>query len=116
VSRSAFQLGLVGIVQFVPALGLTLIGGAVANAHDRRRVTMCAELVPLLCALLLWVETARGAAGLALLYGMVFLASVAAAFENPVAMALLPVLVRREHFPRAVSLATTRSLPARAST
>jgi hypothetical protein len=54
------RLGLIGIVQFVPALGLTLIGGAVADAHDRRRVTMFAEVVPLLCALVLWAETVRG--------------------------------------------------------
>ena len=47
VSGSAFHLGLIGLVQFVPALGFSLVGGAVADARDRRRVMMTAELVPL---------------------------------------------------------------------
>ena len=107
LSRSAFHLGLIGIVQFVPALGLTLVGGAVADAYDRRRVALFAETVPLLCTLVLWTLTARGAADLRLLYAVVFLVSIAAAFENPAATAMLPALVPAERFPRAVSLATT---------
>lgn len=107
ISHSALDLGLIGIVQFVPALGLTLIGGAVADARDRRRVTIGAEALSLVCALVLWEETARGAAGLALLYAMVFLASAASAFERPAATAMLPALVSEERFPRAVSLAAT---------
>ena len=34
VSKSAFSLGLIGLAQFVPALSLTLVGGAVADAYD----------------------------------------------------------------------------------
>lgn len=107
ISRSAFHLGLIGLVQFVPALGLTLLGGAVADAYDRRRVALAAEVVPLVCSILLWEETARGTAGLGLLYATVFVVSVASAFENPAAVALLPALVRRDSFPRAVAVATT---------
>ena len=38
LSHSAFQLGLLGLVQFVPAMFLTLVGGAVADSYDRRRI------------------------------------------------------------------------------
>src|SRR3989440_56851 len=109
LSRSAFQLGLIGIVQFVPALGLSLVGGAVADSSDRRRVILRTGLVPLSCALLLWAQTERGAAGLAMLYAIVFVVAIAAAFENPARAALLPSLVTRDAFPRVVAAASTNT-------
>jgi MFS family permease len=68
---------------------------------------MTAELVPLTCASGLGAATAYGAAGLALLYALTFIVSIASTFENPAAAALLPSLVSREAFPRAVAAAST---------
>ena len=107
VSHSAFHLGLIGLVQFVPALGFSLVGGAVADARDRRRVIMTAELVSFVCASALGAAAVHGATGLGLLYALAFVVSVAATFENPAAAALLPSLVPREAFPRAVAAAST---------
>lgn len=107
LSGSAFHLGLVGIVQFVPALGLTLIGGAVADAYDRRRVILAAQAAAGLCSGALFLGTEAGVAGLPLLYGLVLLAAVASAFEGPSRASLLPSLVAREHFPRVVTVAAT---------
>jgi len=109
LSRSAFQLGLIGIVQFVPALGLSLVGGAVADSSNRRRVILRTGLVPFSCALVLWAETERGAAGLGMLYAIVFVVAIAAAFENPARAALLPSLVTRDAFPRVVAAASTNT-------
>lgn len=53
LSRSAFHLGLIGIVQFVPMLPLTLVGGAVADGYDRRRVLNGAQLLLLAVGALL---------------------------------------------------------------
>ena len=47
LTNSAFHLGLIGLVQFIPALALTLVGGAVADTYERRRVIMLAQIVPL---------------------------------------------------------------------
>ncbi|HSD09984.1 MAG TPA: MFS transporter, partial [Candidatus Binatia bacterium] len=111
VSKSAFHLGLIGIVQFLPALGLSLVGGAVADSHDRRRVMIVAEVVPLACGLLLAAVSSRGAGDLWLLYGVIFVISAAATFDNPAGAAMLPALVGRDQFPRAVAAAsTTRAL------
>jgi MFS family permease len=107
ISHSAFHLGLIGLVQFAPALGLSLFGGAVADTYDRRRIMMLAEMIPLVCSIVLYEETTRGAASLPLLYGMVFLVAVAAAFDNPARAAILPTLVARAVFPRAVTIAST---------
>jgi MFS family permease len=107
LTNSAFHLGLIGLVQFLPALGLTLLGGAVADSYERRRVIMIAQLAPLACAITLFVATRGGFVGVPLLYAMVFVIACAASFENPARAALLPTLVPREVFPRAVTLAST---------
>lgn len=107
LSRSAFHLGLVGLVQFLPALPLTLLGGAIADTYDRRRVCMIAHVAPLICCGVLFLATRRGQVSLELLYAMVFLVSVSSTFANPARAALLPMLVPRELFPRAVTVAST---------
>ena len=40
ITGSAFHLGLIGLVQFGPTLLLSLLGGAIADTYDRRRVVM----------------------------------------------------------------------------
>jgi len=107
LSHSAFHLGLVGLVQFIPVLSLTLVGGAVADSYDRRKVCMVAQIVPLACAIGLAVATFRGAASLPLLYTIVLFIAAAAAFDNPARASLLPTLVSRDYFPRAVTIAST---------
>jgi MFS family permease len=107
LSGSAFHLGLVGLVQFIPALLLSLVGGAVADTYDRRRIIMMAHTIPLVCGVLLYQTTARGSVSLPLLYAAVLVVAVAAAFENPARAALLPTLVSRRAFPRAVTFAST---------
>ena len=107
LTNSAFHLGLIGLVQFIPALTLTLLGGAIADTYERRRVIMLAQLVPLSCALTLFFATRGGFVSVPLLYAMVFVIACSASFENPARAALLPTLVPRELFPRAVTLAST---------
>jgi MFS family permease len=94
-------------VQFVPVLALTLVGGAGADRFERRRIIMIAQLVPMTCALALMGSTVEGWVTLPVLYGAVFVAASAGAFENPARAALLPMLVPRGVFPRAVTLAST---------
>ena len=107
LTGSAFQLGVLGLVRFVPHAALSLIGGAVADAFERRRIVMLSQCAPLLGAILLCVSTQQGSTTLLLLYAMVFVSGVAAAFESPARAALLPALVPREVFPNAVTVHST---------
>jgi MFS family permease len=106
ISGSAFHLGLIGLAQFAPALGLSLIAGAVSDSHDRRRVVMLAQAVAALCSAALYLATASGQASLPLIYALVVLIACAAAFENPAGSALLPQLVPRSIFQSAVTVTT----------
>ena len=107
LSHSAFHLGLIGLAQFAPALSLALVAGAVADTHDRRRVMMAAETLALMCAMVLCLETRSGGITLLLLYAIVVPVAIAGAFDNPARAALLPTLVERAVFPRAVAVAST---------
>jgi len=107
LSHSAFHLGLIGLVQFIPALTLALLAGAVADSYDRRTIMLCAELLPLACAAVLFLTTRHGAATLPLLYALILIVAIASTFDNPARAALLPTLVSRDSFPRAVTIAST---------
>ena len=107
LSRSAFHLGLIGLVQFLPVPALMLVGGALADVRDRRRIMIAAQAVTLACAAVLAIATRANAASLVLLYAMVLVVGAAWAFDAPSRASLLPTLVPRELFPRAVTIAGT---------
>jgi MFS family permease len=107
LTGSAFHLGLIGLAQFLPALALMLVGGAVADTFERRRIIMLAQLVPLACSVVLFSATERGTVSLPLLYAMVMLVAGAGAFDSPARAALLPSLVPRAVLPRTVTIAST---------
>lgn len=107
LTRSPFHLGLIGLVQFLPAFALTLVAGALADTTDRRRIMMTAQLVALASGVVLCVATARGTVTLGLLYGLVVVAAIATAFDSPARMAFLPTLVGRLAFPRVATIAST---------
>jgi MFS family permease len=107
LTGSPFHLGLIGVVQFLPALGLILVAGALADAHDRRFIMAVAQSVALAGALVLWSATAGGAVTLVLLYGVILVIAGATTFDGPARAALLPTLVPRDAFPRAVTIAST---------
>ena len=107
LTGSPFQLGLLGAVQFLPALGLSLVGGAFADAHDRRRIAQFTQLVAVAGAVLLAAASALGMASAPLLFAVVFVAALASAFENPARAALLPLVVSRARFVAAVPIYST---------
>jgi MFS family permease len=107
LSHSAFQLGMIGLIQFLPVLPLSLVAGAVADVVDRRRLVLLSQLVPFLCSLTLCVSTLSGHVSLPVLYVAVALAAVASVFESPARASILPQIVPRELFPRAVTVSST---------
>lgn len=105
--NSALALGLLGGARFLPALGLSLVGGAVADSYDRRKVLLLSQIVPLGCSATLALATHTGSASLPMIYGIALALAVAASFENPSRQALLPQLVQRETFANAVAVNST---------
>jgi len=101
---SAFHLGLIGAVQFVPVLILSPVAGAVADAHDRKRIVLLSLIGGMLCGLGLWLASSDGRTPLWAMYGAIGLLACFSAFEAPAASALLPSLVPADRFQGAVAV------------
>ncbi|HEX8841876.1 MAG TPA: MFS transporter, partial [Sphingomicrobium sp.] len=106
LKAATFQLGLVGVVQFVPLFALTLVAGWTADRLDRRHVARAAIALELLCAAALAWLTWKQSITLPELFGIAALLGVARAFAMPALQALAPNLVPREILPRAIALSS----------
>jgi MFS family permease len=95
LTGSALDLGLVGLVQFVPVILLTLVVGQVADRYDRRRIAGICQLVEAAAAATLAAGSLAGWLGKPAVLGIVAVVGTARAFENPTMAALLPGLVPR---------------------
>lgn len=103
LTNSAFDLGLVGLIQFVPAVVFTLLIGHAADRYDRRLIVRFAQSIYAVAALVLTVATLTGTLDRNLLFLAVFLIGCARAFELPTAHALVPSLVPGPMIARAIA-------------
>jgi MFS family permease len=107
LTNSAFDLGLVGLIQFVPAVVLTLLIGHAADRYDRRLIVRTAQATYALAAVMITVATFMGILGRDLLFAAVFMIGCARAFEMPTAHALAPSLVPPAMISRAIAAWTS---------
>ena len=107
IGDASFQLGLIGLVQFVPLFALTPVSGWAADRFDRRLIARAVILLEMFCALILFLATWTGQITLPILFGVAALLGVARAFAGPALGALAPNLVPRELLPRAIALSST---------
>src|SRR5215213_6387733 len=104
LTGSTVAVGLVGATQFVPILLLSLLGGALADAFDRRRLIMTAELGSLAVAIALAVNAALPDPQLWLLFVASALLAGFMSILRPPLDALVPRLVERRELPAASAL------------
>ena len=104
ITHSAFDLGMVGLVQFVPALTLCLIVGQVADRYDRRRILVGCLFAQAAVALLLIAGTLGGWLGREVILLASLALGTAKAFQMPTQQALLPTLVPLPLLPRALAI------------
>jgi MFS family permease len=90
LTGSPLALGILGLVEAIPALSLALYGGHIADRVDRRRILRRTLGALIVCAGILSIleTTNLGKAQLVMLYGVVFLAGIARGFAEPAAAAL----------------------------
>ncbi len=103
LTGDVLDLGLVGLVEFLPRVLFMLHTGHVADRFDRRRVAAVCQVLQALVAGVLVFASATDNASRELIFLMAFLLGAARAFEMPATQALLPNVVPTELFPRAVA-------------
>ena len=103
LTGSALDLGLVGLVQFVPAFFLVLVAGYAADHFDRRRVLQACMVVEAVAALGLCLGSALGVMSVHAIFALIFVVGVARAFQMPTMQAILPLLVPLPLLSRAIA-------------
>lgn len=104
VGAASAQLGIIGLVQFLPLFALTPVTGWVADRLDRRHIARATIALQLLCAAALAWFTWTEAITLPVLFAVASLLGIARAFSGPALGALAPNLVPRETLPSAIAL------------
>jgi MFS family permease len=103
LTGSAFDLGLVGLIQFVPAVILTLLIGHAADRYDRRNIVQAAQALCAFSAMGIGVALVLHALTRDILFAAVFCIGCARAFELPTGHSLVPSLVPGKLLARAVA-------------
>ena len=113
ITHDPLSLGMVGLAEAVPFIGLALWAGHVADSLDRRRVALIALVVLFLCALALAMVNRPGAGGALhsqslrlAIYGVIVICGAARSFLLPARNALSAEVVPRAMYPSSVAWRT----------
>lgn len=104
MTEKPFDLGIVGLVQFIPAISLVLFTGHFADRYDRKKILFLTHAAFAACAALLCYFSLSGVKTPDPIYMTLFLFGVTRAFAGPAATSLLPHLVPKEQLSRAIAL------------
>lgn len=104
LTHSAIALGIIGLLQAIPRLLFSLVGGVLADIIDRRKMLLVIEISMAGMSTLLALFTLSGGINVYLVYVIVLISASVSAFEFPARQAVVPTLVPREQIASAVSL------------
>ena len=107
LTGSAWDLGMVGLMQFIPALLFTLPAGQLVDRVDRRVVLASALALQAVAAVVLGFATLHDAVGRNLIFAMCVIMGAARALQMPAQQAIVPALVTVEELPRAFAASST---------
>ena len=103
VEWSAFIVGMIGLVQFLPFMIVSLFAGQMADQYDRRKILMLGIIGQVVCAICFGIVALQTSPSLTLLFVVSAVFSGARSFLVPASAALVPMLVSKEILPKAVA-------------
>src|SRR6266576_1035276 len=106
LTGSAFDLGMVGLVQFLPTALLVFVAGHAADRFERKRVVQLCQLAEALTALFLAWSTSAGWLTELQIFIATFIIGIAGAFESPATAALLPLITPQGSLQRATAISS----------
>ena len=107
LTQSTFALGMVGLVQFLPMLLLTLVVGHVADRFNRKTIISVCQVVEGLTLALLAVSSYLHRLHPFGIYCAVAAIGASRAFKSPSTQALVPGLVEDPEVPQAIAWSTS---------
>lgn len=109
LTGSTFNVGLVGLFALVPLLCLGLYGGAIVDAHDRRRVIVLSTCGMVVVGTCFVIQAALDNPKVGILYGLVAAQNGLFAISNPARHAIIPRILPAEVLPAANALGNLSS-------
>ncbi|MCC8968500.1 MFS transporter [Bradyrhizobium sp. Pear76] len=106
LTGSAFDLGMVGLVQFLPTALLVFVAGHAADRFERKRVVQACQVAEALTALFLAGSTFAGTISEIQIFAATFVLGIAGAFESPATAALLPLIAPQGSLQRATAISS----------
>lgn len=103
LTGSAFDLGLLGVAQFIPMMALTLYVGHAVDRYQGRTILLNCLSTQAAGAAILAVAAVLGLVSPILIYLTMILIGIGRAFEIPTSVALIPSIVPREIVPSATA-------------
>lgn len=110
LTEDPFAIGIVGLSEVIPAVGLALYGGHVIDVSEKRKLLLRGVSMYFLCGLALLGLSTKFMGdylpntGIAMcIYGVIFLTGVIRAFTGPVFHTIIPLIVPKEHLPNATT-------------
>jgi MFS family permease len=103
-TRSALLVGLLGAVELGPLIAAALLGGALADRVDRRRLLLLDQVGLVLTAAALAAVAEIGHPAIGVLYALAALLAAFVSLENVVVSAIVPNLVDRPQLRAALAL------------
>ena len=113
LTGSAFALGMVGLVQFLPTAVLVFVAGGAADRYERKRILQVCQFAEALTALFLCWGAYSGWLTVVHIFAATLVLGTTGAFESPATSALLPLIVPPGSLQRATALSSgsARSRP-----
>jgi MFS family permease len=109
LTHDPLALGLLGLVEAIPALSLMLLGGHVADRYDRRSIVVLTSVTATLAAMVLAILTAVSLVTSLAILGVIFIAGFARGFERPALSAFEAQVIPHREAARAASWVSSAS-------
>ena len=106
LTGSAFDLGMIGLVQFLPTALLLFVAGHTADRYERKRVVQICEVVEGMTALFLAWGAFAGWLTVTQIFIATFILGIVGAFESPALAALLPLIAPQGSLQRATAISS----------
>ena len=107
LTSDPFDLGLIGLIQFIPAMLLFLVVGQVTDRYDRRLLLIGCQIIEAIAAATLLTSVLTGAVSREVILATALILGIARAFEVTVMQIIVPSLVPLSLVPRAVAASAT---------
>jgi len=114
LTHSKLALAWIGLSEAIPAIGLALYGGYIADKHEKRKMLLLIFSGVFISSLVMFIATLKGMSGyihtgwiLPILYSMIFCNGVARAFFGPAIFTVYANSIPREIYPNASTWSST---------